>query len=181
MKMQSDFSTILSAHHKNSKLNKPDNFFHGDINILDSTKSNMLFYAVKWDDMNFAKYLIERGIDVNFKNQNGSNSLIFLDKCKQPGVFLDFLIRNGLNVNNRDMYNRTILVYFIMWPNINVVRELLRYNIEDIVFAVRYAKSVLSEGRNEKELKVIIPMLNEVELKNARRCGWSYYFCSECC
>lgn len=73
----------------------------GDINVLDKRKSNMLHYAVRINNYNFAQLLIENKIDINHQDLYGETPLSL---AAHMGNFelCELLIKNNANINIQD-------------------------------------------------------------------------------
>lgn len=56
------------------------------------------------------KYLVEHGADINKPNYNGGTCLI---NSVQSASLCDFLLKNGADVNARDIQNKSALHYAI--------------------------------------------------------------------
>lgn len=129
-----------------------------NINVVDASGTSLLFEAVKYDNVEFVQYLIKRGINVNIKNQNGDNALVYLGNCSNPEYFLDVLIEAGIDINNLSdtrCKRCTILDYFIMWPKPKAAIALIKRGIirqqESSLYALERMEEYSKNPRAPKE------------------------------
>lgn len=96
-----------------------------DFNVDEVTMNHLLCLATEDCDEQFARKLIERGVDVNFKCEDDDviTSVAF---CKENGVELaKLLINKGANINGADQDNDSFLAYAISFDNLKLVEYLL--------------------------------------------------------
>lgn len=84
---------------------------HGaDVNAVSDTGSTPVRSACFMSFGEIVKYLVEHGADINRHNYNGGTCLI---NSVQSASLCEFLLKNGANVDARDIQNKTALHYAI--------------------------------------------------------------------
>jgi ankyrin repeat protein len=90
-----------------------------DINIRINGMNNLrskgwtfLMFAAFWDSVDMATILIEKGIDVDAKNNNGNTAFI-IAACQGNSDLVELLIANGADVNATDNEGRTALLRIV--------------------------------------------------------------------
>ncbi|ORY74640.1 ankyrin, partial [Neocallimastix californiae] len=101
------------------------------INKRDSKGNNILYYALKNNDINTIKYLIQNKIDANKKNNYEKSPL---DVAVSKGYktlktekekLVKILILKGSNVNYTDNEENTPLIYAIQKEYLSIVKMLI--------------------------------------------------------
>ena len=105
------------------------NFFF-DINILDKSEKNLLFYAVLTNNIDLVDYLIEKEINLNIITNEGMNIINMAIV-----YFYDDILRKLLNINDRtigvdllncrDKNNRTPIMFAISSKNMYAINLLI--------------------------------------------------------
>ena len=90
----------------------------------------LLTCAVLGNKLALCEKLLELGADINFVNSKNQNLIhIFLKNvtCLNPKI-LEFLVKNGCNLEHKDSYGNTPLLYSVKYLyNIKCVKILLKY------------------------------------------------------
>jgi len=85
-----------------------------DLNETNANGWNPLSVACHYGSKNVARLLINKGANVNFKDQNEKNLLMYAKdgflKKKDP-TLLKILIESGINIYDKDVYGKTIFDY----------------------------------------------------------------------
>lgn len=108
---------------------------HVDINVTFGDGDSLLHYAVKLNDVEMVKILLERGIDVNIINEeNGLFPLhIACEKARIPGYVdrvIETLLAAGADVNAYAPGRKTPLRYAVEHDNEGLVTMLLEHNAD---------------------------------------------------
>ncbi|PUU81954.1 ankyrin repeat-containing domain protein [Tuber borchii] len=101
-----------------------------DLNKLDIDGKTALHIALEWDDLEAVQLLHAAGADLEITNKSGRTALLLACHYKHKGI-IEFLIRNGANVNARlpvgtDLYV-TLLQGLVMHGSERLVRLALEY------------------------------------------------------
>jgi ankyrin repeat protein len=97
-----------------------------DFDIEKVTKHHLLCLATDECDEALVTQLLEKGVDVNFRCEEGDHVITNLAFCMENGVELTKLLLNkGANINGADQENDSFLSYAISSDNLNLVTFLL--------------------------------------------------------
>lgn len=110
-----------------------------NINAVSDTGSTPVRSACFMTHVEVVKYLVEHGADINLPNYNGGTCLI---NSVQSCLLCEFLLRNGADVNARDIQNKTALHYAIQEHRLETTRLLLK-NGANIYAKSRYGDDAL--------------------------------------
>ncbi|XP_057340962.1 protein fem-1 homolog A [Microplitis mediator] len=101
---------------------------HGaDVNAVSDTGSTPVRSACFMTHLDIVEYLVENGADILLANYNGGTCLI---NSVQSVELCTFLLRNGIDVNARDIQNKTALHYAIQEHRFETTKLLLAYNAD---------------------------------------------------
>lgn len=94
-----------------------------NINYKDGSKNDALFYAVVHCKDDIAKYLIQKGANLNTLYKDNQNILhvAVRTECEDKGVFgiVELLVHSGVEINLQDKYGNTPLWYACIYYAIN--------------------------------------------------------------
>lgn len=108
--------------------------------------------ALLFDHKNVADLLIKNGADIKF----GKN-LFELISCQNYPV-AKILIKNGFNMDEEDIYGRTILLHLLWCNDINMIKFLIK-NGANINNIDKYGSSILHRVRNTSQgRELLVPL-----------------------
>jgi len=100
-----------------------------DIIFMNEYGENALMIAVKYNQFNIVKFLVEHGININEQNPHtGNNALFYINTFQNPEI-LHYLIDNGINLNCINNKGENILMISVSVSNYNFVRYLVEKGI----------------------------------------------------
>ncbi|AYP74268.1 ankyrin repeat protein [Fowlpox virus] len=127
-----DINTLLVSYsyeiYKYLDINLCDIFikYKADINIIDKSNHTPLFYAVKKNDCNMVKLLLDNGANVNVQDSVGYSCLHFAGIHSSCTEIISMLIQYGTELNSFDWVGRTPLHVFVIESNFEAVKLLLK-------------------------------------------------------
>ncbi|WP_121808758.1 ankyrin repeat domain-containing protein [Mucilaginibacter kameinonensis] len=135
------------------------------IYVKAQTINEQLYKAVNVNDTTLAETLINKGADVNFKHKamNFEMSLLILSVQKDQPKMVKLLVDHKAEVDWKDWFGSTALMYAANKGNVAVISYLLKSGA-DIHFKDKDGNSVLSaakEGGNAEAIKLIEDSLNK--------------------
>ncbi|XP_050517602.1 protein fem-1 homolog CG6966 isoform X2 [Diabrotica virgifera virgifera] len=98
-----------------------------NINAVSDTGSTAVRSACYMTHFEIVKYLVTHGADINRANFNGGTCLI---NSVQSTPLCAFLLKNGANVNARDIQNKSALHYAIQEHRLETTQLLLQYGAD---------------------------------------------------
>lgn len=106
---------------KNIKLN---------YNVINTNKQTLLFDMY---DIEKIEFLISKGIDINAKDKQGNNALLMSNKTNENLFFVKkLLINNGIDVNNINKANKSILHYENNTEILKILLNGMNENVKNI-------------------------------------------------
>lgn len=91
--------------------------------------------SIEYGNLEMIKYLLEKGADINVKNEDGSTALMTASMYGNLEI-IKYLIENGADINAKDNDDSTALIYASKWGNLETVEYLVKngadINIKDI-------------------------------------------------
>ena len=108
-------------------------FINSDINIVDANKESSLFYAINYFDLDIIQILLDKGININHKNQVGDNALfISIYNCFQEA--LELLLNHQADITHKNADDSTLLSMAASYDDKKSVELLLTFgaNIREV-------------------------------------------------
>ncbi|QRI42761.1 ankyrin repeat protein [Mudlarkpox virus] len=100
--------------------------YNANVNIIDKSNRTPLFYAVKKDDYDMVKLLLDNGANVNVQDSVGYSCLHFAGIHNSSTEIISTLIQYGTELNSCDWVGRTPLHVFVIESNFEAVKLLLK-------------------------------------------------------
>jgi len=131
-----------------------------DVNIADNEGETVLFSAALKDDQMIMKYLIDYGLDINHLDNKKRNVLFkVVLKGSTHLDTVDALLQRDINVNQKDIENKTVLDEIIKIFNILRENNLDKYRQTDY-------KYVKKENNYQKLLTILIEYGLDIDRKD---------------
>eukprot|EP00833_Pecoramyces_ruminatium_P018011 jgi/Orpsp1_1/1192043/evm.model.d7180000090145.2 len=99
-----------------------------NINNEDIDGNTALIYAIKYQNFEIIKYLVDNGADMNVVNKK-INVIYHLINNNNIDI-LKYLVDNNLNINKKDQYGQTLLGYSISLKNEQIINFLIQHNAD---------------------------------------------------
>ncbi len=103
-----------------TKANKDCKWCHGEEKISAETAEDLLFESVEHLNIDYIKYLLDKGVDINIRNSEGETPLIIALKHGQNRLsggniieLTKLLIKSGAEINVEDENGYTPLLYAV--------------------------------------------------------------------
>ncbi|ORX44833.1 ankyrin [Piromyces finnis] len=127
-------------------------YTHCDYETLD--KQIPIYVALAHNRFEIAEALLHRQANINRKNSNGDNLLIYL--CKEGKLNrrnLSFALHHHIDINAKDNVGKKILYYLIHGEAVSLVKMLLKYYIFDTPFILQLLQyHRYQKGLSDQEL-----------------------------
>lgn len=116
----------------------------GDINYKNDKGETALFMAVKKGELGLVERLVCAGSDVhtrnNVRNIQAGQNLAFIASWNDCAEVLQFLLRQGVDLNKQDNRKWTPLMASCYWGHVSIVQALLSAGADtemrDCVFSI---------------------------------------------
>lgn len=95
---------------------------NGEIELLNNSLMDAL--SLLNNRYSAAKFLIENGADVNWRNADGRTALFNANRCQEAAI-VSRIVECGADINQQDNEGRTILMEGMRMGNIEYVRQLI--------------------------------------------------------
>ena len=151
------------------------NYSIGEINTICKNNESLFLIAVNNDNYLTAKFLLEKGADVNLQNKAGVSALHIISRCNTANMnkIFNLMLKNTrLNINIKDLEGYTPLMRAIEFENIQIVKTLVK-NGADLNVKNNYGHNAMElaqlslEGKKTDENRAIsnkiIDILNNNE------------------
>lgn len=151
------------------------NYSIGEINTICKNNESLFLIAVNNNNYLTAKFLLEKGADINLQNKAGASAMHIIARCNTANMnkIFNLMLKNkNLNVNIKDLEGYTPLMRAIEFENIQIVKALVK-NGADLNVKNNYGYSAIElaqlslEGKKTDEnraiSKKIIDILNNNE------------------
>ena len=115
-----------------------------------------LFSVIKNGDLVKLKIMLDQGVDVNAKNNDGDNALLVAAKMGHASA-TEFLLGKGADVNAKNDYGDTALIFAVTNDHIAVVETLLEKGA-DLSFMNKAGNTamMLAKRRGNKVISLLL-------------------------
>lgn len=132
-------------------------------NVFAQNINRKLYEAVSAADTVNVNYLLNNGADANYKEKIGSfgMSMLILAVNNQDFATIKLLITHKVNIDERDWFNSTALMYAAHSGNLDIIKCLIK-NGADIHADDGQGNTVLSaakEGKHQEAIQLIQDLL----------------------
>jgi ankyrin repeat protein len=167
---------------KENILNKNENDYIKDFQQLNFNINNIRLCNNDTDNNNYKKSIIKYMQNNNYDdlikiiNENINNikpylnniliiASVYYNNCKEKNIkkFVEFLIKNGANINyidNNNCENRPIILASL-FNNIKMIKTLIKYKNISINVLNKFGDSALSYSTVNGNVKILIKLLNK--------------------
>ena len=122
-----------------------NNYNASEVNTVCENGESLFMIAVKNNNFLTAKFLMEKGADVNLQNDAGASPLHIISRNNSVEMnrILDLMLyKKDLNVNLRDQDGYTPIMRAVEFENVNCVEQITKLNVNLNIKNI-YGKNVL--------------------------------------
>lgn len=133
-----------------------------DITQVNNKKHNALLTAIYYERFKLVKYLIEEvgGIDINAVDSDGNAALNLAVYNDDYEMVTYFTQRQGVNINNKNVFCYTPLGIAIYKSNLKIVKYLASLEGVDFTVTNRYGDGLLATAAYRGNLSIVEFVLN---------------------
>ncbi|MDR0193960.1 MAG: ankyrin repeat domain-containing protein [Myroides sp.] len=153
--------------------NSTDNNLTNSDNEVVDMKEDVLFDAIKKNDLIAVKQLVERGVNLEIQNVKGETPLMYAVYLKYNSI-AKALIEAGANVNAQDKILNSPFLYAGAEGNLEIVQLSLKHGADFTVFN-RYNGSALIPAAEKGHIEVVKLLVNYpgYPIDHVNRLGWT--------
>ncbi|MDM1369840.1 ankyrin repeat domain-containing protein [Myroides marinus] len=153
--------------------NSTDNNLTNSDNEVVDMKEDVLFDAIKKNDLTAVKQLVERGVNLEIQNVKGETPLMYAVYLKYNSI-AKALIEAGANVNAQDKILNSPFLYAGAEGNLEIVQLALKHGADFTVFN-RYNGSALIPAAEKGHIEVVKLLVNYpgYPIDHVNRLGWT--------
>ncbi|KZE83627.1 hypothetical protein AV926_04395 [Myroides marinus] len=153
--------------------NSTDNNLTNSDNEVVDMKEDVLFDAIKKNDLTAVKQLVERGVNLEIQNVKGETPLMYAVYLKYNSI-AKALIEAGANVNAQDKILNSPFLYAGAEGNLEIVQLALKHGADFTVFN-RYNGSALIPAAEKGHIDVVKLLVNYpgYPINHVNRLGWT--------
>ncbi|MDM1503711.1 ankyrin repeat domain-containing protein [Myroides marinus] len=153
--------------------NSTDNNLTNSDNEVVDMKEDVLFDAIKKNDLTAVKQLVERGVNLEIQNVKGETPLMYAVYLKYNSI-AKALIEAGANVNAQDKVLNSPFLYAGAEGNLEIVQLSLKHGADFTVFN-RYNGSALIPAAEKGHIDVVKLLVNYpgYPIDHVNRLGWT--------
>jgi len=102
------------------------------INYLDKDKNTVLIMSVKYNNFDFAKLLLEKGVNINHKNNKNETAIFYAlkDKTKIDRKLISLLLEYDADLNISSITKETPLHLVAKYDDLDLVEQILEYQAD---------------------------------------------------
>lgn len=113
-----------------------------------SKRLPLLMAAVETDNLYMVKYLIEHGTQPDVQDVDGNEALAYVTDRTSPEL-IAYLLEQGLDINHRNKFQNTPLMFAIRYENVPAVRFMVEHGA-DVQATTRSGRTMASMARGPK-------------------------------
>ncbi|MDY6407625.1 MAG: ankyrin repeat domain-containing protein, partial [Pseudomonadota bacterium] len=113
-----------------------------------SAKLPLLMVAVQNNNLHLIKRLIENGVNPKIQDIDGNEALAYVTNETTPET-IAFLLEQGLDINHRNKFQNTPLMFAIRYNNVDNVRFMVEHGA-DVMATTRSGRTMVSMARGEE-------------------------------
>ncbi|MDM1348908.1 ankyrin repeat domain-containing protein [Myroides marinus] len=153
--------------------NSTDNNLTNSDNEVVDMKEDVLFDAIKKNDLTAVKQLVDRGVNLEIQNVKGETPLMYAVYLKYNSI-AKALIEAGANVNAQDKILNSPFLYAGAEGNLEIVQLSLKHGADFTVFN-RYNGSALIPAAEKGHIDVVKLLVNYpgYPIDHVNRLGWT--------
>ncbi|KUF43636.1 ankyrin repeat domain-containing protein [Myroides marinus] len=153
--------------------NSTDNNLTNSDNEVVDMKEDVLFDAIKKNDLTAVKQLVDRGVNLEIQNVKGETPLMYAVYLKYNSI-AKALIEAGANVNAQDKILNSPFLYAGAEGNLEIVQLALKHGADFTVFN-RYNGSALIPAAEKGHIDVVKLLVNYpgYPIDHVNRLGWT--------
>ena len=126
-----------------------------------SRRLPLLMAAVETDNLYLVKTLIKNGTNPNIQDVDGNEALAYVTDHTSPET-IAYLLEQGLDINHRNKFQNTPLMFAIRYENVPAVRYMVEHGA-DVQATTRSGRTMVSMAKGPKVKAYLMSLDQPVE------------------